>query len=39
MAVKIEQLEDGGRREFIYRDRVGEPTDEDEATHVEVSAS
>ena len=34
--VKIEQLEDGGRREYIYRDRVGEPADEHEATHVEV---
>lgn len=34
--VKIEQLEDGGRREFIYHDRAGEPADEDRATHVEV---
>jgi hypothetical protein len=34
--VKIEQLEGGGRREYIYRDRAGVPADEDEATHVEV---
>jgi hypothetical protein len=36
MALEIERLEDGGRREYIYRDRVGEPADEHEATHVEV---
>jgi hypothetical protein len=34
--VKIEQLEDGGRREYIFSDRAGEPADEDQATHVEV---
>jgi YD repeat-containing protein len=33
---RIEQLEDGGRTEFLFRDEVGEPADEDEATHVEV---
>jgi YD repeat-containing protein len=36
MTVRIEQLEGGGRREFLYRDEAGEPASEDEATHVEV---
>jgi hypothetical protein len=35
MVVKIEQLQDGGRLEFIYRDRAGEPEEEGKATHVE----
>jgi hypothetical protein len=34
--VKIEQLGDGGRREFIFSDRAGMPSPEEEATHVEV---
>lgn len=36
MMVKIEPLQDGGRREFMYRDRAGEPEKEGKATHVEV---
>jgi len=34
--VKVEQLEDGGWREFIFSDRAGMPAPEEEATNVEV---
>jgi len=33
---RVEQLEGVGRREFLFRDRLGKPADEEEATHVEV---